>query len=137
MLYSKNQFSRQKNRPKPAAFDPSPNTSLSVVHITRLSDGGTWELARNTLGSQPGRDKIYARVDIPVAQLIKQNLRAIRDDMPFVRHTSVLGWPSIADPNERKERWKEICLALSEGPELLLVIPATPIVRLASEQNSI
>jgi len=77
--------------------------------------------------AEPGRDTIYARADVPVEQFLQQRLRAIRDDKPFIRHTSVLGWPTIADPNERKERWKEICLGLSESPDVKLVIPPAPI----------
>jgi hypothetical protein len=115
-------------RAKPNAFDPTPYLELSVIHVTGLSDPTIWEIAeKNTMRSAPGRDTIYARADVPVEQFRKQKLRAIRDDNPFNRHTSVVGWPAIADVNERKERWKEICLGLSESLEVELVIPPTPI----------
>ena len=127
VLYSTSRFSRQKNRPKPNAFDPSPHMELSGIHVTGLPDSTIWRIAKGTMRDQPGRDTIYARADVPVEQFVKQKLRAIRDDQPFERHTSVVGWPAITDTNERKERWKEICLALSESPEVQLVIPATPI----------
>jgi hypothetical protein len=101
---------------------------LSGIHVTDLADATIWEIAeKNTMRDEPGRDTIYARADVPVEQFRKQKLRAIRDDQPFERHTSVLGWPAITDTNERKERWKEICLGLSESPEVELVIPPTPI----------
>ena len=127
MLYNKNHFSSARYRPKPAAFDPTPYTELSVIHITDLADHVVWEISRQTLRDQHGRHKVHARVDVPVEQLEEQNLRAIRDNNPFERHTSVVGWPDIADANQRKERWKEICLALSESPRVQLVIPPTPV----------
>jgi hypothetical protein len=128
ILYSKKRFSIQLMRPKPNAFDPTPYSELSVIHVTGLSDPTIWEIAeKNTMRSAPGRNTIYARADVPVEQFRKQKLQAIRDDKPFNRHTSVVGWPPIADMNERKERWKEICLALSESPEVKLAIPPTPI----------
>lgn len=127
ILYSKNQFSRQRRRPKPSAFDPTPYTELSGIHVTGLPDPTIWEIAGNTMRDQPGRNAIHARADVPVEQFLQQRLRAIRDDKPFNRHTSVLGWPAITDMNERKERWKGICLGLSESPEVELVIPPTPI----------
>jgi hypothetical protein len=61
--------------------------------------------------------------------LIALKLRAVRDDDPFARHTLVLGWPDVDDPNQRKEQWKEICLALSQSLHVALVIPPAPIVR--------
>jgi hypothetical protein len=130
VLYAKSQFNRARMRPKPSAFDPTPYTELSVVHITGLANVTVWGLAKKTLGNQPGRDKIHARADLPVKELLEQNLRAILDDNPFKRHTSVVGWPDIAEANERKARWKEICLALSESPDVTLVIPSTPIPRI-------
>jgi len=101
---------------------------LSGIHVTDLADSAIWETAeKNTMRNEPGRDVIYARADVPVEQFLKQELRAIRDDQPFNRHTSVEGWPDIPDTNERKERWKEICLGLSESPDVKLVIPRAPI----------
>jgi hypothetical protein len=101
---------------------------LSGIHVTDLLDSTIWEIAeKNTMRNEPGRDTIYARADVPVEQFRQQRLRALRDDKPFIRHTSVLGWPAINDANERKEAWKEICLALSEAPEVKLAIPPAPI----------
>jgi hypothetical protein len=114
-------------RPKTGAFNPSPHLELSGVHITGLQEPTVWEIAKNSAGTAPGRSTIYARADVPVEQFIKQNLCAIRDDDPFVRHTSVSGWPNIADMDEQKSRWKEICLALSQAPEVKLVMPFSPI----------
>jgi hypothetical protein len=101
---------------------------LSGIHVTDLVDSTIWETAeKKAMRNEPGRDTIYARADVPVEQFLQQKLRAIRDDQPFNRHTSVVGWPAITDMNERKERWKEICLGLSESPDVELVIPPTPI----------
>jgi hypothetical protein len=114
ILYSKTQFSSQRMRPKPSAFIPPPSMKLSGIHVTDLVDSTIWETAeKNTMRNEPGRDTIYARADVPVEQFLQQKLRAIRDDQPFNRHTSVVGWPAITDMNERKERWKEICLGLA------------------------
>lgn len=88
-----------------------------------------WEIAVRALRDQPGRDQIHARADIQVDELLERKLRAVRDDDPFTRHTLVLGWPDVADPDQRKEQWKEICLALSQCPGVHLVIPPSPIVR--------
>jgi hypothetical protein len=129
MLYSQNHFSGSKQRPRPAAFIPPASGELSTIHITGLADIAIWEIGLNTLGDQRGRDKIYARADIPVKQLREHKLRAVLDNKPFKRHASVLGWPEEADPDQRKERWKEICVTLSASPEVLLVIPPEPIVR--------
>jgi hypothetical protein len=129
LLYTKNHFSRPRKRPKPAAFDPSPYNELSTIHTTGLSHEAIWDIAVNALGDRPGRDQIHARADLPVDELLERKLRAVRDDDPFTRHTLVLGWPQPADPNQRKEPWKEICLALSQCPRVELVIPAAPIVR--------
>lgn len=129
LLYTKSHFSRPRNRPKPAAFDPSPYNELSTIHTTGLSHEAIWGIAANTLGDQPGRDQIHARADVPVDELLDRNLKAIRDDNPFARHALVLGWPQPGDPNQRKEQWKEICLALSQSPRVELVIPLVPIAR--------
>jgi hypothetical protein len=100
---------------------------LSGVHVTGLQDATIWEIAKKSAGNEPGRRTIYARADVPVEQFIKQKLRAIRDDTAFLRHTSVSGWPQIADLDEQKEQWKAICLALSEAPEVRLVMPFSTI----------
>ena len=128
ILYAKSHFSRERMRAKPGAFDPSPYTELSGIHVTGLADPVIWEIARNTLRDQPGRNTIYARADVPVEQFLEQKLRAVLDDKPFKRHASVVDWPEIADRDQRKERWKEICLALSESPQVQLVLPPTPVV---------
>ena len=114
-------------RPKPGAFSPSPHTELSGIHVTSLPEEDIWEIARSTLGTEAGRTTIYARADVLVDAFIAQKLQAIRDDYPFVRHTSVKGWPKMTDPDQQKERWKEICLALSESPGVSLVVAAAPI----------
>lgn len=129
MLHAKSQFWSSRKRPKPVAFIPPPSGELSTIHITGLADTTIWEIGRNTLGEQRGRDKIYARADIPVKQLLEQKLRAVLDNKPFKRHTSVLGWPEESDANQRKERWLEIGVTLSASPEVFLVIPPEPITR--------
>lgn len=118
------------SRPKPEAFSPPADNKLSVAHSTGLPDRDVWEIARlHALGTQPGRDKIHGRADIPVKALVERKLRAVRDDIPFKRHTSVIGWPDPNDPDERKRQRKQICLELSQDPDVKLVIPESPIIR--------
>lgn len=88
-----------------------------------------WTVASNALGDQPPLDEINARVDIPVSDLIDNLLNALRDDDPFVRHTLVLGWPTLDDPDREKKAWKEICLKLSQCPTVQLAIATPPIRR--------
>jgi hypothetical protein len=114
-------------RPKPSAFNPSPYLELSGVHVTGLTETTIWEVAKNTAGRNPGRRTIYARADVLVDEFIRKKLRAIRDDDPFIRHTSVEGWPKLADVDEQKEQWKAICLALSQSTNVNLAIPSAPI----------
>jgi hypothetical protein len=129
LLYSKNHYSRKRNRPKPTAFDPSPYNELSTIHVTGLEEEQIWDVSVNALGDQRGRGMIYGRADVPVQELHMHRLHAVRDDDPFDRHTLVLGWPEIEIPDQRKERWLEICLALSQAESVKLSIPATPITR--------
>ena len=86
-------------------------------------------MAIHTIGDQPGRGTVHARADVIVEALIQKKLRAIRDDNPFERHTSVIGWPSLEDPNERKEQLKLICLELSQSSQVTLVLPPHPIIK--------
>lgn len=101
---------------------------LSVVHSSGLAEGDLWELGKRTLGNVPGSRKIYGRADIPVQSLTDVKLRALRDDKPFIRHTSVIDWPLGSDGNEAKALWLQICLELSEDHRIRLELPATPIV---------
>jgi hypothetical protein len=124
-------MSKLHARPKRAAFDPSPYDELSVVHSTGLPDLEVWEIGKLTLAAERGRDKIRGRADVPVKVLIRNKLRAMRDDNPFKRHTSVIGWPKSEDPDQQKQERIEICLQLSQDPEVKLIITESPIVHSA------
>jgi hypothetical protein len=114
----------------PDAFYPPPDDELSVVHSTGLPDQNVWEIGKlHALGNQAGRDKIHGRADVPVKAFIDRKLRAMRDDNPFERHTSVIGWPNSEDPDQRKQQRKLICLELSQDPTIKLVLPESPIIR--------
>jgi hypothetical protein len=126
-IYSRRNLSNSTLRPKPTAFDPSPYHELSVAHSTGLTDEQIWEIGSRTLGTQPGRTTIHGRADVTVRALIEQQLRALRDDDRFARHTSVVGWPSSADPDQDKQRRKQICLELSQHPDVILAVPVIPI----------
>jgi hypothetical protein len=122
-------MNKLRTRPLPDAFYPPPDDELSVVHSTGLPEFDVWEIGKLTLSTQPGRDRILGRADVPVKALVHLKLRAIRDDKPFNRHTSVVGWPESADPDERKQLRKAICLELSQDSDIKLVIPESPIIR--------
>lgn len=128
-IYSLRHISKQQRRPKPVVFYPPPDSQLSVAHSTGLQDHEVWEISALTLGTQPGRDKIQGRADLPVRAFVEKKLRAIRDDEPFERHTSVIGWPEPGDLDERKQQRLLICLELSLDPDVKLVIPESPIIR--------
>jgi hypothetical protein len=99
---------------------------LSVVHSSGLNENDLWKLGEQTKGSGPGRRNIYARADIPVQSLNDVKLRALRDDKPFIRHTSVIDWPLGPDGNDTKALWLQICLELSEDERIKLEFPAVP-----------
>jgi hypothetical protein len=126
-IYSARKIRKTNRRPKPDVFDPSPYMELSTVHSSGLADEDIWAIGRQTLRSEPGRNKIYARADVPVQSLLDVKLRALRDDKPFQRHTSVIDWPLGSDPNQTKALWIQICLELSEDPRICLAIPSTPV----------
>lgn len=128
-ICSERQIRRASARPKPGAFNPSPYMELSVVHSSGLSESEIWEVGEKTLSGEPGRDHIYGRADVPVISLADVRLRALRDDKPFMRHTSVIDWPIGSDGNETKALWKQITLELSEDLRINLALPATPVGR--------
>ena len=99
------------------------------MHSSGLSDSEIWEVGRQTLSGEAGRDHIYGRADVPFIPLSDVKLRALRDDKPFVRHTSVIDWPIGSDGDETKALWKQITLELSEDLRVNLAFPAKPIGR--------
>jgi hypothetical protein len=128
-IYSEKNIRKSTKRPKRGAFDPSPYMELSVVHSSGLSDNDVWRLGKQTVGNAPGRSKIHARADIPVQSLTDVKLRALRDDKPFRRHTSVIDWPIGVDGNDTKALWLQICLELSEDHRIRLELLPTPVVQ--------
>ena len=128
-IYHHSQINKPQTRLLRGAFDPGRYDELSVVHSTGLPDTDVWEIGKLTLGTQIGRDKIRGRADVPVKALIRNKLRAIRDDKPFKRHTSVVGWPNPDDPDQKKQQRIDICLKLSQDPDVKLFIPESPITR--------
>jgi len=81
------------------------------------------------VGTQRGRERVYARADLPVISLTEENLQVVRDDKQFNRHTSITGWPQSPDRNEQKEKRKLLCVQLSQDPAVKLVLPQSPIIR--------
>ncbi|MBZ5567571.1 MAG: hypothetical protein LAN64_06935 [Acidobacteriia bacterium] len=124
-LYSRSKYWRSANKAKPDAFTPFPHQSLSTAHITGMADRAIWDLSKSTLGNDPGRDKVYARADLDVADVLMQKLQAFRDNHPFERHTNIIGWPHLSDPAEQKALWLQIALELSLAATLQ--ISAVPV----------
>jgi hypothetical protein len=120
-------MSVQHKRPKWGAFDPWPYDELSVVHSTGLPEPDVWTIGKLTLRDAPGRRTIYGRADVPLNTLITRKLRAIRNDKPFERHSSVVGWPHSTDADEMKQLYKSICLEISQDPDVKLLIPENPV----------
>lgn len=118
-LYSRSQFS--STGVKPGAFDPPPNGKLSCAHISGLSEEAVWAVARLTVTNQTGRSRVYARAELDVEAVRQQGLRAIRDDVSFPGHTTVLGWPLVGD--DSRERRLEIALNLSLAATLVRADP--------------
>lgn len=128
-ICSESHIRKKKARPKPSAFNPSPHIELSVAHTSGLPNAEIWDLGKQTLGSEPGREKLHGRADVQVQSFVDVRLRTLRDDRPFKRHTCVVDWPLGSDANETKELWKQITLELSEDSRVTLVLPKAPIVR--------
>jgi hypothetical protein len=125
-IYTEKNIKKSEKRPRPNAFEPPDDRQLSTAHSTGLSNESIWLLARNTLG--PSRRKVFARADLLVRDLTEHELRAVRDNDPFERHTIVVGWPDSADADDRKAKTKEICLALCHAPSVNLVVPLDDIL---------
>lgn len=128
-ICSERHVRKSDGRPRPGAFSPSPYKELSVAHTTGLAEAEVWEIGKKTLTPDPGRDKIYARADIPVQSLLDVRLRTLRDDKPYPRHTLVLDWPLGSDDDETKALQKQVCLDLSEDLRIKLAVPDAPITR--------
>lgn len=125
-IFNERHCHKATGRPHLNAFMPPLSRKLSVVHSTGLAEEEIWQVGQFTVGSGPGRTKICARADVPVACFNTHSLSAIRDDKPFKRHTSVVGWPDEKDEGQTKARWKQICLQLSLDERICLVRPSTP-----------
>lgn len=134
-IYSRSNIRPSDLTPKPAAFNPAPYNVLSVVHSTGLSSEDIWTIGAETLGTERGRSRIYGRADAPVLAFTDKELRVVRDNEPFDRHTSVTGWPEGKDADETKQLWKQICLELSQHPEVRLAIPDSPVQLVATLEN--
>lgn len=80
-----------------------------------------WAVARLTVTNQTGRSRVYARAELDVEAVRQQGLRAIRDDVSFPGHTTVLGWPLVGD--DSRERRLEIALNLSLAATLVRADP--------------
>lgn len=122
-ILTESKIRKSTRRPKPSAFDPSPYHELSVVHSSELSEPEIWQLGNHIRGAKPGRTSIFCRVDAPVEAFNDVKLRALRDDNPFERHTSVVDWPLGSDGNDTKALWKAICLDLSEDSRISVEFP--------------
>ncbi|MGN6592012.1 MAG: hypothetical protein ACTHJX_03855 [Terriglobales bacterium] len=90
---------------------PDRSGERSVAHINGLDEAAIWSLGSNTL-SPPQWARVTGRADIPVEAVIRVRLRAIRDDLGFVRHAKIAGWPEGADD---KSAQQELARALAQA----------------------
>lgn len=116
-LFSGRHYAATRGLVKTGAFDPSPHLQLSVGHTTGLDDSVVWELGE-IVRQHTGRPKLHARADVSVAAIQRNNLRAVRDDTPFGRHTNVIGWPIVENDDERKRIWKTLATLLADQASL-------------------
>jgi hypothetical protein len=118
-LFGDRHYSSTKRLVKPGAFDPSPYRELSVGHTTGLTTAEVWSLGE-VVRIHTRLPKLYARADIDAAHVVERKLKAIRDDEGYERHTNILGWPDIEDPDTRKRVWKNLATGLADSAALAL-----------------
>lgn len=103
-LTQRGQFSSERNRVKPRAFEPPLDRErlvhlLSVFVIDGLAETEIWELGDTYVGRPHGRD-ILATGELTAKDVRNvDSLELLRDDVP-PRHAHIQGWPSGKD--ERK-----------------------------------
>lgn len=92
-LLSSSDYSVNNSRVKPRALEPSPSDQCtSIFRILGINDDEIWAMGINNV-SLPRARRLYARADIPVADILNINL-SIRPSEPPVRHALIYGWPN-------------------------------------------
>lgn len=94
---------------KHGAFLPSPNPEASVLEVSvfrifGLSDAEIWHIGDAGL-RPPGRSTLYARGDLTVNSVERNQLQVAPDDVP-PRHANIIGWPD--EKSEQKLRAIEL-----------------------------
>jgi hypothetical protein len=120
-LTSSNDYSVEKQRPRPRVFLPNPkNHETSVFrHGVEPED----ELRRIAESAIPPERKVYG-AGVTVAALVrKAELDVISDETPpnGPRHANIVNWPlNDRDPREEKALWKDLANVLASEAELAL-----------------
>lgn len=116
-LFTTNHFSSTKHAAKTAAFNPLPHQELSVGHTSELDEPAIWAIGE-TVRKLANRPRLLARADLQVLHITARELKAIRDDEGFPRHTNIKGWPHFGDEDERKRVWKALATFLASKSQL-------------------
>lgn len=77
----------------------------SVCCSSDYTDEQLWDIAEAHLGvsrvKTPGKRTLYGRADVLAREITRHNLEVHRDDLPFIGHANILGWPS--DQGQQRE----------------------------------
>jgi hypothetical protein len=96
-IYSKRHFSIEKRTISTAAFDPKPNSELSVFRTRRLSQLQIWNLAEKHISPLRQPQRLKARGDLSISNVLNINLVFNPDTESHKRHAVILGWPDSRD----------------------------------------
>ena len=102
-IFSRRHCSVENKRVKYGAFLPllNPETSaleVSVYRISGLTDEQIW-IVGDTEVAQPSSRTLYARGDLTVATVERDQLRVAADDL-LKLHANIIGWPE--EESEKK-----------------------------------
>lgn len=95
-IYSKRHFSIEKRTINTAAFDPKPQSELSVFRTRRLSQLQIWDLAEKYI-SPLRAPRLKARGDLSISNVLDISLVFNPATESHKRHAVILGWPDSRD----------------------------------------
>jgi hypothetical protein len=117
-LFDRGDFSREKNKVKPGAFERRPgDADLSTFRTEGMDEVVTWTLGSST---RPERE-LKARADLTPSVVRRAGLDVDPDDNPR-GHVGIVGWPN--DDADKLEARKQ----LANNSELKIKPEAVPAV---------
>ncbi len=96
-LYSDRHFNKGKGIVHAAAYNPLPHRDLSVYRIWRLSQQQIWNLAEKHISPHRQPQRLKARGDLSISDVLDTNLVFNPDTKNHKRHAVILGWPDSRD----------------------------------------